>query len=154
MVSHISTCKHFIIPWGATTSESNHGVPGLVRKHLCWVACIPAKALPVPQINSYNLTQQCSWPDRSAGMLRLPGGISNSLKLWWMWKEQIIIYIPKSPSLQTHRTPCYHNTLHILDQDVLPYDGLNYFLWPLTLTTLVRHILLLFPRTLAASGSR
>lgn len=57
VVSHISTCKHCIIPWGATNSEPNHTITWLVKKLLCLASCIPARELPIQQNNLYKPTQ-------------------------------------------------------------------------------------------------
>lgn len=112
VASHISTCKHFSIPRGATNSEPNHTITGVVKKLGLVFMYILARQLPILQNSSYNLTQQCCCQtDRSAGMLRSSMGISNSLVLWWMWKEQIIIHIPQSLPLHTHRTSCYLDTI-------------------------------------------
>lgn len=133
MVSHISTCKHFIIPRGATNPEPNHTITLPVRKASLFgfmfsSQTVASSAEQLVQSHPELILATLWMPGRLADTPGLQRGISNSLFLWLMRNEQIIICIPQSLPLQTHRTPCYLNTiLYALIQDVLPYDGLDSF---------------------------
>lgn len=52
---HASTS---FFPRGATNSEPNHIITGLVKKLLCLVSCVLARQLLVLQNNLFNLSQQ------------------------------------------------------------------------------------------------
>ena len=132
VASHISTCRHFIIPRGATNSRPSHAVTlALVEKpSFALVSFTPAVANPAEQL--WRSVQAVSRPDRSAGML----------VLWWMQRGQIIIHIPQSLPLHTHSTSCYLVTawtrmcvskmpiLQIIKVYILnALSGLSHFLW-------------------------
>lgn len=114
--SHISACKHFNIPWGATNPWA--------KPHHQW-ACeqvflfgfILVRLLPFGVHQLLQSTRQCHFRNCpsgrvcSAGELRLSLELSNSTLSLWMTKEQKLVHIPQSLPLHTHGTSCYLNTV-------------------------------------------
>lgn len=115
-VSHISTCKHFSIPRGATNPKPNHSISGACEKASLFGFVYSSQKVAIHQNNSYNspssVAGQTSLHRQVCWQAEVVPGTFKFLKIpQWVRKEQIIIHIPQSLLLHTQRTSCYLNTL-------------------------------------------
>lgn len=84
-VSHISTCKHFSIPRGATNPEPNHTISGACEKASLFGLMYSSQKVAIHQNNSYNP------PSSVAGQTALCGQVC--------WQDEVVTRTFKFPKI-------------------------------------------------------